>query len=403
MLACVAVLTVSLAFLVGRDGSPGWQVLRVLGVLGVAGAAGMVLHRAGPRGQGAVLFAAGLVGLTVGVGLGVPHLTRAGASAVSVAGAACLLAGLALMVAGGRLLLSGRQWWIWVPSAALMVVLSAMTLLTWGQAVAATNVPATGIGSATPGDHGLAYTEVAVRTADGVTLSGWYVPSTNGAAVVLRHGAGSTRSDVLAHGVVLAREGYGVLMLDARGHGRSGGRAMDFGWFGDQDVRAGVDFVLAQPDVADGRVGVVGLSMGGEEAIGAAAGDDRIRAVVAEGAGQRVAPDKSWMPQVYGVRGRVQQILDQVTFTAADLLSSADPPVPLRQAAGAAAPRPMLLIAAGARPDEGHAARDIQQGAPGSVTVWVVPGAGHIGGLATDPHAWERRVVGFLEVHLVGG
>ena len=71
-----------------------------------------------------------------------------------------------------------------------------------------------------------------------MALSGWYVPSRNGAAVVLLHGAGSTRSAVLPHAVVLADDGFGVLLYDARGHGRSQGRAMDFGWYGDLGVAA---------------------------------------------------------------------------------------------------------------------------------------------------------------------
>ena len=106
-----------------------------------------------------------------------------------------------------------------------------------GPAVAATNVPRPEIG-ATPASAGLAYQDVTLTTADGVRLAGWYVPSSNGAAVVLRHGAGSTRSNVLPEAEVLARHGFGVLLVDARGHGQSDGRAMDFGWHGDADIDA---------------------------------------------------------------------------------------------------------------------------------------------------------------------
>ena len=83
------------------------------------------------------------------------------------------------------------------------------------------------------------------------------------------HGAGSTRSAVLGHAVVLARHGYSVLLFDARGHGRSAGRAMDFGWYGDEDVGGAVTFLAAQPGIS--TIAAVGMSMGGEEAIGAAA------------------------------------------------------------------------------------------------------------------------------------
>ncbi len=154
------------------------------------------------------------------------------------------------------------------------------------------------------------HTDVRFPARDGVRLSGWYVPSTGRAAVLLLHGAGSTRSDVLEHAVVLARHGYGVLLSDARGHGRSGGRAMDFGWHGDADIAGAVAFLQSRPDVDGARVGVVGMSMGGEEAIGAAAANTGIRAVVAEGATSRTAADKAFLPGVYGIGGRIQQRID---------------------------------------------------------------------------------------------
>ncbi|MFC5263172.1 alpha/beta hydrolase [Kribbella qitaiheensis] len=116
-----------------------------------------------------------------------------------------------------------------IPALLAALVVAPLSL---GQAVAATNVPPTAVGSTTPGDRGLPFSEVRFATADGIILAGWYIPSRNRAAVVLLHGAGSTRSSVLEHAVVLARHEYGVLLFDARGHGRSGGRAMDFGWRG---------------------------------------------------------------------------------------------------------------------------------------------------------------------------
>src|SRR4051794_35240236 len=121
----------------------------------------------------------------------------------------------------------------------------------------------------------------------------------------LRRGAGSTRSDVLDHAIVLARHGYGVLLFDARGHGRSGGRAMDFGWYGDWDVAAAVSYLQRRADVDPDRMAAVGMSMGGEEAIGAAASLPALRAVVAEGATNRTSADWGFLSQVYGTRGWV--------------------------------------------------------------------------------------------------
>jgi len=269
-----------------------------------------------------------------------------------------------------------------------------------GQAVAATTVPRTSVGSVSPADFGLAYGEVQFQTADGVMLSAWYVPSSNRAALVLLHGAGSTRSNVVEHAAVLARHGYGVLLPDARGHGRSAGRAMDFGWYGDQDIAAAVSYLQTRSDVDHERIAAVGLSMGGEEAIGAMATDTRIRAVVAEGATNRVTGDRAWLPDAHGWRGTIQEGIDWLTYQTADLLTSADQPIVLRDAVASAAPRPVLLITGGALADEGNAARYIQSGSAGTVDLWIVPGTGHTAALSTQTDQWEHRVTEFLDAAL---
>jgi len=270
-----------------------------------------------------------------------------------------------------------------------------------GQAVAATNPPRPHVGSRTPADAGLTYRNVEFPAADGTRLSGWYIPARNRAAVVLLHGSGSTRSNVLDHAEVLAHHGYGVLLYDARGHGRSQGRAMDFGWYGDDDINGAIAFLRRQPNVDSRRLAAVGLSMGGEEAIGAAAANHDIRAVVAEGATNRVAGDKAWMSDTYGLRGALTEDLEALTYGFADLLTDAKPPITLHDAVRRAAPRPVLLITAGDVPDESHAARSIQHNSPRTVDVWVAPHTTHTHALASHPREWEARVVTFLD-HALG-
>jgi fermentation-respiration switch protein FrsA (DUF1100 family) len=234
--------------------------------------------------------------------------------------------------------------------------------------------------------------DVSLSTDDGVELSGWYLPSRNGAAVVVLHGASSTRTAVMDHATALHDMGYGVLLFDARGHGRSEGRTMDLGWYGDLDVAAAVDHLQTLPDVDDDRIGIVGMSMGGEEALGAAAGDQRIRAVVAEGAENRTYEDRDdWLPG--GIAGWIQRRIDQVTFALVDLATPASPPIGLRDAAAATAPRPILLIVG---EGEEAAARSIRHGAPQHVETWET-GTGHIAGLAERDEEWRRRVESFLD------
>jgi pimeloyl-ACP methyl ester carboxylesterase len=267
--------------------------------------------------------------------------------------------------------------------------------------VAATHVPSSSI-SSTPADLGLDAESITLATADDVELAGWYVRGSNEAAVVLLHGAGSTRSDVLDQAAVLARNGYGVLMIDARGHGASGGTAMDFGWYGDLDIAAGTEYLRSRDEVGPDRIGVVGMSMGGEEAIGAAASDPNLSAVVAEGATGRTAADKSWLSEEYGWRGAFQEQFEKVQFWVVDYLTESPPPISLRTAVANSGGTSFLLITAGEVPDEESAAEFIASAAPNRVEVWNVEGSAHTGGLRTEPVEWEQRVVAFLDTRLAG-
>lgn len=341
----------------------------------------------------------GLVVLAVGVGLGPRHYAVEGLGPPAVAGAVLMGAGLGASVwATIRVLSATRRRW-WAPVVTLVLVTAALVLWTLGQAVAASYAPRPALGERTPADLGLGYRDVTFPSSDGTDLAGWYVPTRDGAAVVLMHGAGSTRSEVLEHAAVLAEHGLGVLLFDARGHGESAGRAMDFGWYGESDASGAVDFLSRQPGVSAGRIGLVGLSMGGEEAIGAAGVDARVAAVVAEGATHRVAADKGYL-DVYGARGEVQQRVDRVTYWLAGGLSGAPEPTSLRRSVATATARPdptgFLLITAGEVPDEGHAADFLSGSGDDLVRTWTVPGAGHTGGLQAAPAAWEERVTTFL-------
>jgi hypothetical protein len=147
------------------------------------------------------------------------------------------------------------------------------------------------------------------------------------------------------------------------------------------------------------------MSMGGEEAIGAAGADPRVHAVVAEGATNRVAADKGYLVAAYGFRGRLQQGIDRLTYGVAALLTDAPQPRSLRDSVAATTtdgtPTPVLLITAGDIDTEAQAASYIDQAAPDAVAVWTVPGAGHTEGLSADPGEWEQRVVGFLDAALL--
>jgi pimeloyl-ACP methyl ester carboxylesterase len=348
-----------------------------------------------PRSVAVIAAVVGAFATAVGAGLGVRHLVEAGVTGTSVLGLAVLLVGLVLVVYAWRVawrrLRRWRRLWL-VPIT--VVALAGMWSVAVGTSLAV--APRNDLGSSTPADQGLTYTDVTLRTSDGVRLSAWYVPSANSAAVVTLPGSGSTRTGTLAQSAVLARHGFGVLLVDPRGQGRSGGQAMDAGWYGDRDVAAAVAFLRHRPGIDADRIGVLGLSMGGEEAIGAAASNPGIRAVVAEGATHRTAADKAgFLPG--GVNGALQRGLDRVTYGVAALFSPAPTPPPLHTAVARATATPFLLIAGGDAVDEAEAAGYLRTAAPDRVQVWTVPRAAHTQGLATAPEEWTARVTEFFD------
>lgn len=356
-----------------------------------------------PRGAGAARQAVALGVLLLGTGLtgaavgGVLALRRGDDRTVAVVAllAAALLA-VVLTVGAAVVLVRGvRPWWrlVVVPVVAVVVLVGTYVVaLPVAVTMAAPGAPPV----RDPAAVGLEFEPVTVAS-DGARLAAWFVPSRTGAAVVLLHGAGGTRASTLRQAEVLATRGYGVLLVDARGHGDSTGRPMLWGWDGDVDVPAAVAHLASRPGVDPDRIAVVGMSMGGEEAIGALPLVPQVRAVVAEGVTGRTAEDLAWLTDAYGWRGTLTWQVHAAQTALVDALATARRPPPLVDALRDAPLRPVLLVVAGQELDESHAAEALRRAAPRTVSVWEVPGAGHLEGLRTDPDGWADRVVAFLD------
>jgi uncharacterized protein len=135
-----------------------------------------------------------------------------------------------------------------------------------------------------PADHGLEFVSVHLTGSDGVKLAGWYIPSRNRAAIILQHGYQSDRTEMLFPGEMLARHGYGLLMLDQRSRGASDGDVFTFGKYEVRDIEAAYQYLVQQPDVDRQRIGSLGDSMGASVVLLHAAENPGIKAVVADSA-----------------------------------------------------------------------------------------------------------------------
>ena len=328
-------------------------------------------------------------------GISVAHTIKGAASGPDGTGLASAAAGVLLVVLAAIVILARvRAWWrllaipIGLGYLAYVVVPLAM-------AVNITHSNPGALSGRTPADAGLLFYDVVVPTRDGVQLSGWYIPSRNGAAVMTITGGGGTRDGVLDHSIVLAQHGYGVLDLDPRGHGLSQGEPMDLGWYGEFDVDAGVSFLSRQTEVDPKRIAIFGTSMGGEEGLTAAARDPRIRAVVNEGGWCRVFDDLQPVFQQDPLQAAL--IPYYWTFlTSARFMTAAEPPPPLAKLMPLISPRLVLMIAASEQPEMLLMAH-LQQQTAGNSELWIAPNTSHTQALYTHPEAWSSRVLSFLD------
>jgi dienelactone hydrolase len=357
------------------------------------------LLAAGFGGSGARAVAwlvAGTAGTAAGAGLAPAQLVQAGVSTSVIVGAVALVSGLVLLGLGLAALLRALNGWWRVLALPVVFAVLQLGVLPLTMAVIGTHPVSEPFTTAVPeGAQRVTFT-----AADGVPLVGWYTPSRNRAAVVLLHGAGDSKADTREHAAVLARGGYGVLALDARGGGESGGRGMLWGWHGATDVAAAVDWLAARPDVDPARIGLVGESMGGEQAITAAAADPRVRAVVAEGASARVAGDEGFLP--LDVPGLIQRAYYPIMWGAADLMTGASAPAPLTELVTRLGDRHVLLISSDDPHDKAAGPR-IRDAAPDTVELWEPADTGHTQALSRHREEWIRRVLAFLDEALRGG
>jgi alpha-beta hydrolase superfamily lysophospholipase len=239
-----------------------------------------------------------------------------------------------------------------------------------------------------------------VTAPDGAALRGWKVrpQEPNGSWVLLFHGVADNRVGTIGQSEILLHAGYGVVMMDQRAHGESGGAMATYGWLERNDTRAVVDALVASEHPA--HIFALGESMGAGIALQSAGIDPRIEAVVAE------APFASLREASYDYAGFEEYpLLGKTVFApgawmmlyrGGKLAGFPAAGVSPEQAV-AARNFPVLLIC-----DEAdttlpcrHAER-IYAAARGPKSLWIVPGAFHTAALGFAPEEFRQRVLDFL-------
>jgi len=236
----------------------------------------------------------------------------------------------------------------------------------------------------------------------GVRLAGWYIPAASdtgptGRTVILAHGWGSNKSDMLSRAEML-HDRYNLVLFDFRNHGQSEAGDTTQGVREAGDLRAIVDWLVEQKGPE--RIALLGVSMGGASSVTEAAGDDRIAAVILESTHASLANaiqarlERSGYP--LAIPGSWATLLGALIRTGEDI-SAADPILGI----ASLDERPVLIIGGGQDqsmgPDDAEDLRAAAKEAGSPAELEICDAAGHAGSAETCAEQYAAWVLGFLD------
>jgi fermentation-respiration switch protein FrsA (DUF1100 family) len=337
---------------------------------------------------------------TVNGMLHVKHIADSGAAASDLTGVLAAAAGVALVglaiaipwlhrgegPAGPR-----RRWAYRLLAVPVGLLAFVYTVVPMSIALTETHKYREPIGSPPSAD----YREVGFEASDGVDISGWYRPTQNGATIIVVHGGGGDRTGAVAHAKLLVRHGYGVLLHDARGRGKSEGVQNSYGWGWPKDIAGAIRFLKTRDEVDPERIGALGLSTGADVVIQVAAQGKDLKAVVADGTYAGSFEDGE----------RIRGFSAITPFMALEFatvgVTSGTTPGPVIEDMMKRITSPLLLVAAG--PPEKDAG-EVYDRAAGDrpVDVWYLPDVGHTAAIREAAPEYERRVTTFFD-DVLGG
>jgi uncharacterized protein len=251
-----------------------------------------------------------------------------------------------------------------------------------------------------PEDLGLNYKPVHFPSADGIILSGWWIPAEGSPnTIIFLHGFAGTMDPDLKYVPAFIQAGYNVLMFDFRAHGRSRGNRTSLGALEVNDVVGAIQFAKSCSSWA---IGLMGFSMGGRAALLTAAKHPGIQAVISDGGPLRLTTAVSMEMRRRKVPEGLSDVLAFMCVLGASLrlfvnLFYNDPLVK----GGKIAPIPALLI----HGDKDPYTRNIELNkmmskSKNNLYLWRVSGAKHREVDLIDPELYRQTVIAFFDQHL---
>jgi len=240
----------------------------------------------------------------------------------------------------------------------------------------------------TPEELGLAYEDVYFKTADGLTLHGWFLPAHGEAraTVLFLHGNAENISTHIASVYWLPAQGFNVFLPDYRGYGRSQGTPTLAGL--EEDIDSSMRYLLGRRGVDNRRLIVFGQSLGGALAtyyVAHTSYREHIRALVSDSA---FASFRDIAREKLGGFWLSWPLSRPLSYTVDDDYS------PIRSIA-AVSPIPVLIMHGDkdyiVPPEHAH---KLYEAAKPPKDLWIVANSGHIEALRQQ--AARERFVQYL-------
>ena len=135
-----------------------------------------------------------------------------------------------------------------------------------------------------PAQFQVPFEELIFKNEEGLSLKGWFIPATKQSdkTIILLHGWGLNKGDILSHTVFLREEGFNLFYFDFRGSGESSQGVSSIGYLETKDAQSAISYISSVHPEQTKHIGLYGISMGAAVAIYTAAHNKQIECVVAE-------------------------------------------------------------------------------------------------------------------------
>jgi pimeloyl-ACP methyl ester carboxylesterase len=241
------------------------------------------------------------------------------------------------------------------------------------------------------------FQDVVIERKDGAKLRAWFIEGPSRAPIILLHGLGGDRRQMLPYMKFLHQSGFPVLMIDSINSGQSDdlGNGTGYGWNERADVLAGEAKLHS---MGFDQIGALGISQGAAEAILAQSEQHGLEAIVSDSSYSNLGRLLRRIPSITMMNPLFSRtVLWATRITLGRSVDEISPEQAASNLGGCA-----LMVIQG-REDQlvtlGDA-RAIFEAAGQPKELWIVDKATHTAALSIDPRGYAERVDKFFDQYL---